>query len=67
MQAIRKTEHTDLQRAHGTIDLMMTDGNLKRFFQSGSAKVFIPKTYAQTIEVVLVNTAGGLTGGDEFE
>ena len=27
----------------------------------------MPKTYAQTIEVVLVNTAGGLTGGDEFE
>jgi urease accessory protein len=66
VQAIRKTEQTDLQRAQGTIDLMMTDGKLKRFFQSGSAKVFIPKTYAQTIEVVLINTAGGLTGGDEF-
>ena len=66
MQAITKTEQTDLQRARGTIDLVMTDGKLERFYQSGSAKIFLPKTYARTIEAVLVNTAGGLTGGDEF-
>ena len=66
MQAIKKTEQTDLQRAHGIIDFVMTDRKLERFYQSGSAKIFLPKTYAQTIEVVLVNTAGGLTGGDEF-
>ena len=67
MQAITKTEQTDLQRARGTIDLVITDGKLERFYQSGSAKIFMPKTYAQTIEAVLVNTAGGLTGGDDFE
>ena len=67
MQAITKIEQMVLQRARGTIDLAMTDGKLARFYQSGSAKVFMPKTYAQTTEVVLTNTAGGLTGGDEFE
>jgi len=66
VQAITKTEQTDLQRARGTIDLVMTDGKLERFYQSGSAKIFLPKTYARTIEAVLVNTAGGLTDGDEF-
>ena len=66
MQAITKTEQTDLQRARGAIDLVITDGKLERFYQSGSAKIFLPKTYARTIEAVLVNTAGGLTGGDEF-
>ena len=66
MQAIKKNEQTDLQRARGIIDLVITDGKLERFYQSGSAKIFMPKTYAQTIEVVLVNTAGGSTGGDEF-
>ena len=66
MQAIKKNEQTDLQRARGIIDLVIADGKLERFYQSGSAKIFMPKTYAQTIEVVLVNTAGGLTGGDEF-
>ena len=67
MQAITKTEQTDLQRARGAIDLVIVSGKLKRFYQSGSAKIFIPKTYAKTIEAVLVNTAGGLTGGDIFD
>ena len=49
-----------------SLNFVMTDRKLERFYQSGSAKIFMPKTYAQTIEVVLVNTAGGLTGGDEF-
>ena len=66
VQAIKKNEQTDLQRARGIIDLVITNGKLERFYQSGSAKIFMPKTYAKTIEVVLVNTAGGLTGGDEF-
>jgi urease accessory protein UreH len=55
-----------LQRARGAVDLVVKAGKLERFYQSGSAKIFLPKTYAQTIEAVLVNTAGGLTGGDEF-
>jgi len=67
VQAIAKIEQTGLQRARGTIDLALVDGKLERFYQSGSAKIFMPKTYAQTIEAVLVNTAGGLTGGDKFE
>jgi urease accessory protein len=66
VQTIKKTQQTHLQRARGIIDLVIADGKLERFYQSGSAKIFMPKTYAQTIEVVLVNTAGGLTGGDEF-
>ena len=59
-------EQPALQRARGAVDLVLKAGKLERFYQSGSAKIFLPKTYAQTIEAVLVNTAGGLTGGDEF-
>ena len=66
VQAITKTEQTNLQRARGTIDLVIKNGKLERFYQSGSAKIFLPKTYNPTIEAILVNTAGGLTGGDEF-
>ncbi len=66
MQTITKTEQPVLQRARGAVDLVVKDGKLERFYQSGSAKIFLPKTYARTIEAVLVNTAGGLTGGDEF-
>ena len=67
MQVAAKMEKATLQRARGAIDLVIVSGKLKRFYQSGSAKIFIPKTYAKTIEAVLVNTAGGLTGGDIFD
>jgi hypothetical protein len=43
MQAIAKTEQTDLQRARGTIDLVMADGKLERFYQSGSARYLSQK------------------------
>jgi urease accessory protein len=66
VQVAAKMEKTTLQRARGAIDLVIVSGKLKRFYQSGSAKIFIPKTYAKTTEAVLVNTAGGLTGGDIF-
>ena len=59
-------EQPALQRARGAIDLVIVSGKLKRFYQSGASKIFLPKTYARTIEAVLVNTAGGLTDGDEF-
>jgi len=67
VQVAAKMEKTTLQRARGAIDLVIVSGKLKRFYQSGSAKIFIPKTYAKTTEAVLVNTAGGLTGGDIFD
>ena len=66
MSVTANIERPALQRARGAVDLVLKDGKLERFYQSGSAKIFLPKTYARTIEAVLVNTAGGLTGGDEF-
>lgn len=39
---------------------------LKDLHQSGSAKVFLPKIHASTPEIVFLNTAGGVTGGDHI-
>lgn len=39
---------------------------LKDLHQSGSAKVFLPKIHAETPEIVFLNTAGGVTGGDHI-
>ena len=55
-----------LQRAFGEVDLVIEKGRLRRCFQSGSAKIFLPKTYSPSKEAVLVNTAGGLAEGDTF-
>jgi len=40
---------------------------LDRLYQDGSAKIRIPKTYAGRAHAYLMNTAGGLTGGDRIE
>lgn len=40
---------------------------LEDLHQSGSAKAMLPKTYGAAPEVVFLNTAGGLTGGDRME
>ena len=34
--------------------------------QDGSLKVVFPRTASRALQAVLVNTAGGITGGDEF-
>ena len=35
--------------------------------QSGSLKLVFPQTHRKDAEVILVNTAGGITGGDQFD
>lgn len=39
---------------------------LDRLYQDGSSKVRLPSVIGPTPEAVLINTAGGLTGGDIF-
>jgi urease accessory protein len=40
---------------------------LDTFYQEGCAKVRLPETFDGTMEAVLINTAGGLTGGDVLD
>jgi len=58
-----------IQRARGQIRVSakLRDGKtvLDRLYQSGSAKARVPR--GEGFEVVLLNTAGGVTGGDRFE
>ena len=55
-----------LQRAQGNIDVKIINNKISKFYQSGSSKVFYPKCYNQFNELILVNTAGGITSGDKF-
>ena len=54
------------QRAQGNIDVKIINNKISKFYQSGSSKVFYPKCYNQFNELILVNTAGGITSGDKF-
>lgn len=42
-------------------------GRLERLWQQGSAKAMLPRMHGRAPEVVFLNTAGGLTGGDRLE
>ena len=68
-------EHTKFsaplaQRAAGLAQLgcASADGRtrLRRLYQDGSAKIRLPAVLADPLEAVLINTAGGLTGGDRI-
>ena len=60
-----------LQRARGTgrIGTQQRDGatRLSTLYQDGCAKIRLPNTHSPALEAVLINTAGGLTGGDRMQ
>ncbi|OUD10601.1 hypothetical protein BVC71_03670 [Marivivens niveibacter] len=60
--------HVSLQRAKGRAMAAFGGGDnrLRDLHQSGSLKALLPKNHAPVPDLVLVNTAGGLTGGDRY-
>lgn len=57
-----------MQRSHGAGALAVKTSagatRIDRLHQSGNAKIRVPKTYGAALEAVLINTSGGITGGD---
>lgn len=60
-----------IQRSHGRahVDVRATPRGtvLADLYQHANAKIRIPKTYEPTLQAVLVNTAGGIAGGDTLQ
>ncbi len=65
------TPQPALQRARGSGRISTKQANhvtrLDRLFQEGCAKIRLPHTHSNALEAVLINTAGGLTGGDQMD
>jgi len=40
---------------------------LAELYQEGAAKIRLPETFDSSMEAVIINTAGGLTGGDRMD
>lgn len=59
------------QRAKGSARLAtkLRDGgtHIDVFYQEGAGKIRIPESFDGSMEAVLINTSGGLTGGDRIE
>ncbi|MGD9912732.1 MAG: urease accessory protein UreD [Rhizobiaceae bacterium] len=55
-------------RGHGVLAVHDRAGRsrLARLFQEGSAKIRMPEPTGEAFEAILINTAGGLTGGDRL-
>ncbi|WP_205583850.1 urease accessory protein UreD [Neorhizobium sp. NCHU2750] len=64
-------EHYAPQRARGSGRLVTKlfggKTRLDEFFQEGCAKIRLPETFSPEMEAILINTSGGLTGGDVIE
>jgi urease accessory protein len=62
---------TELQRARGRAEIAVSLRRgairLDRLYQEGCAKAILPRTHGPVPEVVLINTAGGVTGGDRID
>ncbi|QFT29244.1 Urease accessory protein UreD [Labrenzia sp. THAF82] len=60
----------ELQRVngHARAGFRLSEGStrLADLYQSGAAKIRLPKVYDEPTTAVLINTAGGLTGGDRL-
>ena len=57
-------------RATAAVTIHHKDGAMRPdcLYQAGAAKIRLPKSYAPgRADVTLINTAGGLTGGDAFD
>ncbi|MEJ6391738.1 urease accessory protein UreD [Gymnodinialimonas sp. 2305UL16-5] len=61
------TTTTPLQRVRGRAMARLSGGRLRDLHQSGSAKCLLPRVFGRAPEVVFLNTAGGVTGGDHLE
>lgn len=59
-----------MQRTRGRAEVALAaapgGARLTHLHQSGSAKAMLPRVHAPRPEVVFLNTAGGLTGGDKM-
>jgi urease accessory protein len=61
----------NLQRAHGHLIMSAQRANgdvtrLRDLRQQGSYRVIFPRPIGGNVEAVIINTAGGVTGGDRF-
>lgn len=57
----------NMQRAKGRAEVGFGARGLKHLYQSGCSKVLLPQNFQPVPEAVLINTSGGVTGGDRLE
>ncbi|MCL6707266.1 urease accessory protein UreD [Pseudomonas sp. R2.Fl] len=68
---MQSAARTSQQRAYGRGRLVAKAfggrSRIAELYQEGAAKIRLPNTFSAEMEAVIINTAGGLTGGDRFD
>jgi len=55
-----------LEKSKGKLDIKIKNNELLKLFQQGSLKALIPNFHENLQQLMMINTAGGITSGDEF-
>ena len=56
-----------LEKSKGRLEIKIKDQNLQKLYQQGSSKALIPDFHENLKQLMLINTAGGITSGDEYD
>ena len=56
-----------LERSNGSSKIEIINNNIKKIFQSGCSKILNPNSHNDNVEIVLINTAGGITCNDKIK
>ena len=60
------TSQKKLEKSRGRLEIKIKDQNLQKLYQQGSLKAFMPDFHENLKQLMLINTAGGITSGDEY-
>ncbi len=55
-----------LEKSKGRLEVKIKNNELLKLFQQGSLKALIPNFHENLQQLMLINTAGGITSGDNF-
>ena len=56
-----------LEKSKGRLEIKIKDQNLQKLYQQGSSKALMPDFHENLKQLMLINTAGGITSGDEYD
>ena len=56
-----------LEKSKGKLEVKIKNNELLKLFQQGSLKALIPNFHENLQQLMMINTAGGITSGDEFD
>ena len=55
-----------LEKSFGKLDIKFKNNEILKFYQEGSSKAIIPNVDEDLNQMMLINTAGGITSGDNY-